>query len=162
MYLFPNLNSSLSDNCNSLIIKKYINIGIAVNTTRGLFVPVIKNVDKKGIMNISHDLNDLSIKTRNGTIKSDDLQGGSFTISNLGNIGTIGFSPIINAPEVGILGISKAQIKPKYNEQKETFIPRIMLPVSLSVDHRAINGAEAAYFLKTFCKFLEDIRELLL
>ncbi|MFI4819178.1 MAG: 2-oxo acid dehydrogenase subunit E2 [Enterobacterales bacterium] len=141
----PKFNSSLSKDLKSLIIKKYINIGIAVNTKNGLLVPVIYNTNKKNILQILCSLRKISKKAREGRLISNEIKGGSFTISSLGGIGGMSFTPIINAPEVAILGISKSFIKPVWNGEK--FIPKLVLPISLSYDHRVIDGADGAYFI---------------
>lgn len=156
----PRFNSVLSKDGNSLIIKKYINIGIAVNTKKGLFVPVIHNVNKKGIIKLSQELSEIIKKARsdNNQLTPHDMQGGSFTISNLGGIGGETFTPIINAPEVAILGISKSSIRPIWDGNK--FIPRLMLPLSLSYDHRVIDGVYGAKFINLINKIISDIRLL--
>ncbi|AXX92747.1 pyruvate dehydrogenase multienzyme complex, E2 component dihydrolipoyl transacetylase [Malaciobacter molluscorum LMG 25693] len=158
--LHPNFNSSLSPDEQSIIFKKYINIAVAVDTPNGLVVPVIKDVDKKGIEELSNELKEISKKARDGKLKAQDMQGACFTISSLGGIGGTAFTPIINAPEVAILGLSKSEFKPKYNGKD--FEPRLMLPLSLSYDHRVIDGADGARFTTTLSKLLSDIRLLLL
>lgn len=157
---FPKVNSSLSVDGENLILKKYYHIGFAADTPKGLVVPVIKNADQKGIFEISSEIMTLVKKAREGKLKPDDMQGASFTISSLGILGTTAFTPIINMPEVAIMGVSKAAIKPKWNG--EAFIPRTMLPLSLSTDHRVIDGALAAQFLTKYCAILADLREILL
>ena len=157
---FPQFNSSLAPNEKDLIFKKYINIGVAVDTQNGLIVPVIKDIDKKNVRNLAIEIMELSAQSRDGKIKPNDLKGGCFTISNLGGIGGRSFTPIVNPPEVAILGVSRAKTMPEWNGRE--FIPRLMLPLDLSYDHRVIDGASAARFL-TFLKIsLEDIRRLLL
>ncbi|WP_258238445.1 dihydrolipoyllysine-residue acetyltransferase [Arcobacter sp. CECT 8986] len=158
--LYPNFNSSLSPDGQSIIFKKYINIAVAVDTPNGLVVPVIKDVDKKGIEELSNELKEISKKARDGKLKAQDMQGACFTISSLGGIGGTAFTPIINAPEVAILGLSKSEFKPKYNGKD--FEPRLMLPLSLSYDHRVVDGADGARFTTTLSKLLSDIRLLLL
>ena len=158
--LHPNFNSSLSSDGQSIIFKKYVNIAVAIDTPNGLVVPVIKDVDKKGFEDISKELKELSIKARDGKLKASDMQGGCFTISSLGGIGGTYFTPIINAPEVAILGLSKSEIKPVYNGSE--FEPKLMLPLSLSYDHRVIDGADGARFTTTLSKLLSNIRLLLL
>ncbi|AXX87476.1 pyruvate dehydrogenase multienzyme complex, E2 component dihydrolipoyl transacetylase [Malaciobacter marinus] len=158
--LHPNFNSSLSPDGQSIILKKYINIAVAVDTPNGLVVPVLKDVDKKGIEELSLELKEISIKARDGKLKAQDMQGACFTISSLGGIGGTAFTPIINAPEVAILGLSKSEMKPKWDGEK--FEPRLMLPLSLSYDHRVIDGADGARFTTTLSKLLSDIRLLLL
>ena len=155
---FPNVNSSLQGD--NQVFKKYIHVGVAVDTPNGLMVPVIKNADQKGIYDIAKELAGFAAKAKDGKLTSADMQGGCFTISSLGGIGTQYFTPIVNMPEVAILGISKAQTKPHFDGQ--TFVPRLMLPLSLSVDHRVIDGAEAGKFVVTVAKYLSDLRELLL
>jgi pyruvate dehydrogenase E2 component (dihydrolipoamide acetyltransferase) len=156
--LYPKFNSSLSTDGNSLVMKKYFNIAIAVDTPNGLVVPVIKDVDKKGFKEIALDMAEISKKARDGKLKSTDMQGASFTISSLGGIGGTYFTPIINAPEVAILGLSKSEIKPKWNG--ESFDPALLLPLSLAYDHKVIDGADGARFTTTLSKLLGDIRLL--
>ena len=153
-------NSSLSDDGESLIIKKFINIGIAVETPGGLVVPVIKDVNKKGIEQLSQELIETSKKARDGKLKSSDMQGGTFTISSLGGIGGTAFTPIVNAPEVAILGVSKSDMKPKWNGSE--FEPRLMVPLSLSYDHRVIDGAVGARFSAEVAANLTDLRRIIL
>ena len=155
---FPEFNASLDqkDNETNLIVKNYYHIGFAVDTPGGLMVPVIKDVDQKGVIDIARELNNLSVLAREGKLKPDDMQGASFTISSLGGIGGIGFTPIINAPEVAILGVSRASLKPVYRDNQ--FIPRLMLPFSLSYDHRVIDGASAARFTTHLADVLTDMR----
>jgi pyruvate dehydrogenase E2 component (dihydrolipoamide acetyltransferase) len=157
---FPEVNSSLSPTKDSLILKQYYNIGIAVDTPGGLVVPVIRNVDAKGITELSKDLGAISQKARDGKLSPDDMSGGTFTISSLGGIGGTSFTPIVNAPEVAILGVVRSKTSPVWDG--EAFVPRLMLPVSLSYDHRVIDGALAARFTRTLCTVLEDVRRLLL
>ena len=153
-------NSSLSEDGESLIIKKFINIGIAVETPGGLVVPVIKDVNKKGIEQLSQELIETSKKARDGKLKSSDMQGGTFTISSLGGIGGTAFTPIVNAPEVAILGVSKSDMKPKWNGSE--FEPRLMVPLSLSYDHRVIDGAVGARFSTEVAANLTDLRRIIL
>ncbi|HFG1609787.1 TPA: pyruvate dehydrogenase complex dihydrolipoyllysine-residue acetyltransferase [Vibrio cholerae] len=157
---FPALNSSLSDDGESLILKKYVNIGIAVDTPNGLVVPVFKDVNKKGIYELSKELAEVSKKARGGKLTAADMQGGCFTISSLGGIGGTAFTPIVNAPEVAILGVSKSEMKPVWNGKE--FAPRLQLPLSLSYDHRVIDGAEGARFITYLNECLSDIRRLVL
>ncbi|HFQ5077532.1 TPA: pyruvate dehydrogenase complex dihydrolipoyllysine-residue acetyltransferase [Vibrio vulnificus] len=157
---FPAFNSSLSEDGESLILKKYVNIGIAVDTPNGLVVPVFKDVNKKGIYELSEELMAVSKKARAGKLTAADMQGGCFTISSLGGIGGTAFTPIVNAPEVGILGVSKSEIKPVWNGKE--FAPRLQLPLSLSYDHRVIDGAEGARFITYLNECLSDIRRLVL
>ena len=157
---FPEFNSSLSPNGEELIYKKYFNIGIAVNTEQGLTVPVVKDADKKGLFDLAKELAELAQKARDKKLGPADLQGGCFTISSLGHIGGTGFTPIINTPEVAILGVSRATIKPVYMNGK--FEPRLVLPYSLSYDHRVIDGVAGAEFTRTLGEILTDIRDILL
>lgn len=160
---FPEFNASLDNSADgeaNLIIKRYYHIGFAVDTINGLVVPVIKDVDQKGITAIAEELTRLSSLAREGKLKPTDMQGASFTISSLGGIGGTAFTPIINAPEVAILGISKASIKPVYRANQ--FVPRLMLPLSLSYDHRVIDGATAARFTTHLSEVLTDMRLALL
>ena len=157
---FPTFNSSLSEDGESLILKKYINIGVAVDTPNGLVVPVFKDVDKKGIIELSRELMEVSVKARDGKLSSSDMQGGCFTISSLGGIGGTAFTPIVNAPEVAILGVSKSEMKPKWNGKE--FEPKLMVPLSMSYDHRVIDGALAARFTVTLASYMSDIRQLVM
>ncbi|USD32124.1 MULTISPECIES: pyruvate dehydrogenase complex dihydrolipoyllysine-residue acetyltransferase [Vibrio] len=157
---FPAFNSSLSEDGESIILKKYVNIGIAVDTPNGLVVPVFKDVNKKGIYELSEELMAVSKKARAGKLTAADMQGGCFTISSLGGIGGTAFTPIVNAPEVGILGVSKSEMKPVWNGKE--FEPRLQLPLSLSYDHRVIDGAEGARFITFLNSALSDIRRLVL
>ena len=152
--VFPQFNASVDMENGEIIYKQYYNIGVAVDTERGLLVPVIKNVDEKDILDLSVELTELSDKARNKKISVEELQGGTFTISNLGGIGGTYFSPVINAPEVAILGISRSTVEPVYID--EEFLPRLMLPLSLSYDHRLIDGADAIRFLRWIIDTLED------
>ena len=157
---FPEFNSSLSPEKDALILKKYYNIGIAVDTPDGLVVPVIKDVDRKGIHEISREMGEISKKARDGKLGAADMQGASFTISSLGGIGGTAFTPIVNAPEVAILGIVRSKMAPVWNGTE--FKPRLMQPLSLSYDHRVIDGALAARFARHLCTALEDVRRLIL
>lgn len=157
---YPRFNSSLSHDGESLIVKKYFNIGFATDTPKGLMVPVVKNADTKGIFEISREIMILAKKARDGKLLSDDMQGATFTVSSLGVLGSTAFTPIINMPEVAIMGVSKSAIKPVWNGAE--FMPRTMLPLSLSTDHRVIDGALAAQFLTRYCAILADLREILL
>ncbi|MBA6232469.1 MULTISPECIES: dihydrolipoyllysine-residue acetyltransferase [unclassified Colwellia] len=157
---FPTFNSSLSEDGESLILKKYIHIGVAVDTPNGLVVPVVRDVDQKGIHQLSRELLEISMKARDGKLKATDMQGGCFTISSLGGIGGTAFTPIVNAPEVAILGVSKSEMKPKWNGKD--FEPKLMLPLSMSYDHRVIDGALAARFTVHLASVMSDIRQLIL
>jgi len=157
---YPQFNSSLSPDGESIFLKKYVHIGIAVDTPNGLVVPVVRDVDKKGVNELSRELMEISKKARDGKLTAKDMQGGCFTISSLGGIGGTAFTPIVNAPEVGILGVSKSEMKPKWNGSE--FEPKLMLPLSLSYDHRVIDGALAARFAVHIGQVLSDIRKLVL
>ena len=157
---YPRFNSSISEDGQKLTLKKYINIGVAVDTPNGLVVPVFKNVNKKGIVELSRELMEVSKKARDGKLSGSDMQGGCFTISSLGGIGTTHFTPIVNAPEVAILGVSKSEMMPQWNGKE--FEPRLMLPLSLSFDHRVIDGADGARFLSYINGVLADIRRLVM
>ena len=155
---FPNFNASLDGD--SLVLKQYFHIGIAVDTPDGLVVPVIRDADRKGLLELAKELGDISAKARDKKLSSADMQGGCFSISSLGGIGGTGFTPIINAPEVAILGVSRSAMKPVWNGKD--FEPRLMLPLSLSYDHRVIDGAAAARFTAYLAQVLGDLRRLLL
>lgn len=157
---YPQFNSSLDANGENLILKKYIHIGVAVDTPDGLVVPVIRDVDKKGLTELAKELGIVSEKARNKQLTANDMQGGCFSISSLGGIGGTAFTPIVNVPEVAILGVSKSSYKPVYQEGE--FVPRLMLPLSLSYDHRVIDGADGARFIAFISNALSDIRSLLL
>ena len=157
---FPQFNSSLSPDGESLILKKYVNLGVAVDTPNGLVVPVVRDVEQKGVFQIAADLMALSGKARAGKLSPADMQGGCLSISSLGGIGGTQFTPIVNAPEVAILGISRAEMKPKWNGKE--FLPRLMMPFSLSYDHRVIDGAEGVRFTTYLNGLLSDIRKLVL
>ncbi len=157
---FPEFNSSLSPEKDSLILKSYYNIGIAVDTPDGLVVPVVRDADRKGITELSKEFGTVSARARDGKLSPTDLQGGTFTISSLGGIGGTSFTPIVNAPEVAILGVVRSRMTPVWNGSE--FVPRLMLPISLSYDHRVIDGALAARFARHLCTVLEDVRRLLL
>lgn len=157
---YPRFNSSLSEDAQRLTLKKYINIGVAVDTPNGLVVPVFRDVNKKGIIELSRELMEISKKARAGKLTASDMQGGCFTISSLGGLGTTSFTPIVNAPEVAILGVSKSSMKPVWNGKE--FAPRLMLPLSLSFDHRVIDGAEGARFISYLGQVLGDIRRLVM
>ena len=157
---FPAFNASLDANGENLILKKYYNIGFAADTPNGLVVPVIKDADKKGIAQLAQEMGELSAQARDGKLKPADMQGASFTISSLGGIGGTAFTPIINAPEVAILGLSKSDFKPVWDGK--AFQPRLMLPLSLSYDHRVIDGAMGARFTVYLAEVLSDMRKVLL
>ena len=151
---FPQFNASIDMAADEIVYKKYYHIGVAVDTDRGLLVPVIRDVDKKNIRDLSVELNQLAEKARNKKISLDEMQGGTFTITNLGGIGGTGFTPIVNAPEVAILGISRASLQPVFIDGE--FQPRLMLPLSLSYDHRLVDGADAARFTRWVAQALEQ------
>ena len=153
---FPQFNTSIDVAANEIIYKKFVNIGIAVDTDRGLLVPVIRDADTKSITQISVELPQLSEKARNRKISLDEMQGGCFSISNLGGIGGTFFTPIVNAPEVAILGISRARMEPVFNKDTNQFVPRLMLPLSLSYDHRVIDGADGIRFLRWVVEAIEQ------
>jgi len=157
---FPSFNASLDESGENLVFKKYFHIGIAVDTPDGLVVPVIRDADSKGLLQIAAELGEISKKARDKKLGPADMSGGCFSISSLGGIGGTSFTPIINAPEVAIMGVSKSEMRPIWNGKE--FEPRLMLPLSLSYDHRVIDGAEAARFASYFAKQLGDIRRLLL
>jgi len=158
MKKFPNFNSSLGAEPGTLVLKKYYNVGIAVDTPGGLVVPVVKDVDKKGVFELAEDLGNISAKARDGKLSAADMSGGCITISSLGGIGGTAFTPIVNAPEVAILGVTRSRMQPVWNGSE--FVPRLMLPVDLSFDHRVIDGAEAARFIGYFGSILTDFRRL--
>ncbi len=156
------LNSSIHPDGDKLIKKNFYNIGFAADTPQGLMVPVIKDADRKGIIEISRELGTLSLAAREGKLKGPDMQGATFTISSLGGIGGTGFTPIVNAPEVAILGLTRAKMAPVWDKATESFVPRLMQPLSLSFDHRAIDGALGARFNATLKHLLGDVRRLML
>lgn len=157
---YPQFNASLDESKENLIIKGYYNIGVAVDTPDGLMVPVIRDVDSKGFYDLAEELMEISNRARDGSLMPADLQGGSFSISSLGGIGGTNFTPIVNAPEVAILGVARSQMKPVWNGAE--FEPRLMLPLALSYDHRVIDGADGARFTSYLSKMLTDIRKVLL
>ncbi|MDT8409673.1 MAG: dihydrolipoyllysine-residue acetyltransferase [Wenzhouxiangellaceae bacterium] len=157
---YPDFNASLTPDRQSLIYKKYFHVGVAVDTPNGLMVPVIRDADRKSLLELAQDLGELSGKARDGKISREEMQGGCMSISSLGGIGGTAFTPIINAPEVAILGVSRAEMKPVWNGQE--FQPRLMLPLSLSYDHRVIDGAQAARFTQYLAHVLGDVRRMML
>ncbi|PCJ19647.1 MAG: dihydrolipoyllysine-residue acetyltransferase [Gammaproteobacteria bacterium] len=157
---FPDFNASLNDDGTVLVRKQYYNIGVAVDTPRGLLVPVIKDVDKKGLLDVALEIQDLARRAKERKLSPQDMQGGCFSISSLGGIGGTSFTPIVNWPEVSILGVSRSQIMPRWDGEK--FEPKLMLPLSLSYDHRVIDGAAAALFTRYIVNILTDIRQLIL
>ena len=156
----PNFNSSLSPDGENLVLKQYFHVGVAVDTPLGLVVPVIRDADKKGLLELARELGTVSARMRDGKINAVDLQGGCFSISSLGGLGGTFFTPIINAPEVAILGVGKSVMKPVWDGKQ--FAPRLMLPLSLSYDHRVVDGAQGARFIAALCNVLSDIRRLVL
>lgn len=156
----PQFNVSLHSSGTKLIQKKYVHIGVAVATPAGLMVPVVKDVDRKTIWEIAAEIADLGAKAKERKLTKDDMQGACFTVSSLGNLGGMGFTPIVNAPEVAILGVSKTTVKPMY--MNNAFVPRKMLPFALSYDHRAVNGVDGGLFCSTLATLLNDIRLLAL
>jgi len=158
----PRFNSHLSDDNTQVILRKSVNMGIAVATDDGLIVPVIKNVQDKGLKQIAIEIGELAVKARDKKLTTKELQGASFTISSQGNLGGTAFTPLVNWPQVGILGVSEASMQPRWNASKQTFEPRLMLPLSLSYDHRVINGADAAVFTRYIATLLADPRRILL
>ncbi|MEW5973232.1 MAG: dihydrolipoyllysine-residue acetyltransferase [Pseudomonadota bacterium] len=157
---FPQFNASLNPGGEKLILKRYYNIGVAVDTPNGLVVPVVKDVDKKGLFELARELGELGQKARDGKLSPSDMQGGTFSISSLGGIGGTQFTPIVNAPEVAILGLSKAKMAPVWNGS--SFEPRLMMPFSVSYDHRVIDGAEGVRFTTRLAALLRDLREMLI
>jgi pyruvate dehydrogenase E2 component (dihydrolipoamide acetyltransferase) len=157
---YPQFNASLSADGENLVFKQYYHIGVAVDTPNGLVVPVIRDSDKKGVLQLAKELGEVSAKARDGKLSPTDMQGGSFSISSLGGIGGSNFTPIINAPEVAILGVARSVMKPVWKDG--AFVPRLMLPLSLSYDHRVIDGAEGARFITYLSGILSDIRRVLL
>ena len=156
----PEFNSSLAPAGDALILKRYFHIGVAVDTPGGLVVPVVRNVDQKGVLQLAKDLAEISAKARDGKLGPAEMQGGTFSISSLGGIGGTHFTPIINAPEIAILGVSKSSMKPVWKDGQ--FVPRLMMPLSLSYDHRAVDGAQGARFITNLSMVLSDIRRVLL
>ena len=159
---YPNFNASLSPDGDSLILKNYYNIGFACDTPDGLVVPVVKDVQSKDVLDIARDLMELSTKARERKLKVEEMQGGTFTISSLGGIGGTMFTPIINCPEVAILGVSRSSMQPVYDKTTNGFEPRLILPLSLSYDHRVVDGADGARFTSHMRMMLSDVRRLLL
>ena len=151
---FPQFNASIDMANEEVVYKDYFNVGVAVDTDRGLLVPVVRDVDSRNVKQLAQDLNEIAEKARNKKIRPEDFQGSCITISNLGGIGGVGFTPIVNSPEVAILGVSRASMEPVYHD--ETFYARLMMPICLSYDHRLIDGADAARFLRWVCEALEN------
>ncbi len=157
---FPNFNASLDASGENLVMKKYFHIGIAVDTPNGLVVPVVRDVDQKGLFDLAAELGEISLRARDGKLSPAEMQGGCFTISSLGGIGGTNFTPIVNAPEVAILGVSRSKMQPVYVDGE--FVPRLILPLGLSYDHRVIDGAQAARFASFLSQIISDIRRVLL
>lgn len=153
---FPDFNASIDVQTNEIVYKKYVNIGVAVDTDYGLLVPVIKNADQKNIVQLSKELGDLAEKARARKLSPEDMQGGNFSVSNLGGIGGTGFTPIVNPPDVAILGVSRGGYEPVWNKEKGEFEPRLIMPLCVTYDHRLIDGAQAARFLRWVCATIED------
>ncbi len=160
LWMHPHVNASLAPDGESLVLKQYCHIGVAVDTPNGLVVPVIQNVDQKGIFELAAELGEVSVRARDGKLKMQDLQGGCFSISSLGGIGGTAFTPLVNAPEVAILGVTKSRMAPVWNGTE--FVPRLLLPLDLTYDHRVIDGAQAARFMVDLCAVIRDLRRLLL
>jgi len=157
---YPKFNASLAASGEELILKRYYHVGVAIDTPDGLVVPPVRDADRKGIYDVARELADLGERARGKRLRTSELQGGTFTISSLGGIGSTGFTPIINAPEVAILGVSRSQARAVYRDGQ--FVPRLMLPLSLSFDHRVIDGAEAARFCVYLAQVLGDFRRVML
>ncbi len=153
---FPDFNASIDVAAQEIVHKRYVNVGVAVDTDAGLLVPVVKNADRKNMLELAVELGELAVKARNRKLSPDEMQGGNFSISNLGGIGGYGFTPIVNPPDVAILGVSRSSMEPVWNAATGVFEPRLMLPMSLTYDHRLIDGAAAARFLRWVCTALED------
>ncbi len=153
---YPKFNASLDPERQEVIYKDYVHIGVAVDTPHGLLVPVIRDVDKKGVLALARELQALSERARERKLTPEEMQGGTFSLSNLGGIGGVGFTPIVNWPEVAILGVSRSQVKPVWDTEKEAFVPRLLMPFGLTYDHRLIDGAEAARFCRYLAGLLED------
>jgi pyruvate dehydrogenase E2 component (dihydrolipoamide acetyltransferase) len=153
---FPKFNASIDPEKQEVIYKDYVHIGVAVDTPHGLLVPVIRDVDKKGILALAQELQEVSERARARKLSPEEMQGGTFSLSNLGGIGGTGFTPIVNWPEVAILGVSRSQMKPVWDPEKEAFLPRLYMPYSLTYDHRLIDGAEAARFCRHLAGLLDD------
>jgi len=154
----PNFNSSLTADKENLVLKKYLHIGVAVDTPDGLVVPVIRDVEQKGLLELAKELGEVSEKARAKKLKTNDIQGGCFSISSLGGIGGTAFTPLVNAPEVAILGVTRSRMMPVWNGKE--FLPRLMLPMDLTYDHRVIDGAQAARFMVDLCEILSDLRRM--
>jgi pyruvate dehydrogenase E2 component (dihydrolipoamide acetyltransferase) len=153
---FPDFNASIDTAVNEIVYKHFVNVGVAVDTERGLLVPVIKHADRKNVIELARELGELAEKARDRKLGPDDLSGGSFTVSNLGGIGGTGFTPIVNPPEVAILGVARSALEPVWDDEREEFAARLMMPMALTYDHRLIDGAAAARFLRWVCRAVEE------
>jgi pyruvate dehydrogenase E2 component (dihydrolipoamide acetyltransferase) len=153
---FPNFNASVDIGAGEIVYKRYVNVGVAVDTEHGLLVPVIKHADRKNVIDLAKELGELAERARTRKLSLEEMQGGNFTVSNLGGIGGTGFTPIVNPPDVAILGISRGAFEPVYNEEINDFSPRLMMPMALTYDHRLIDGASAARFLRWVCEAIEE------
>jgi pyruvate dehydrogenase E2 component (dihydrolipoamide acetyltransferase) len=156
LHKFPDFNASIDTATNEIIYKRYINVGVAVDTDNGLLVPVIKNADRKNMLDLAVELGDLAAKARDRKLGLDEMQGGNFSVSNLGGIGGTGFTPIVNPPDVAILGVARGGFEPVYDRETGEFVPRMMMPLALTYDHRLIDGAAAAKFLRWVCRAIEE------
>jgi pyruvate dehydrogenase E2 component (dihydrolipoamide acetyltransferase) len=153
---FPDFNASIDTDAQEIVYKRYVNVGVAVDTDHGLLVPVVKNADRKNMLELAVELGELAQKARDRKLSPDDMKGGNFSVSNLGGIGGTGFTPIVNPPEVAILGVSRGAMEPVWDEEAETFVPRLTMPLSVTYDHRLIDGASAARFLRWVCRAVEN------
>ena len=153
---FPDFNASIDVASQEIVYKKYVNVGVAVDTERGLLVPVVKNADRKNMLELAVELGELADRARDRKLGPEDMQGGNFSVSNLGGIGGTGFTPIVNPPDVAILGVSRGGKEPVWDEEKAAFVPRMMMPLSVTYDHRLIDGASAARFLRWICRAIEE------
>jgi pyruvate dehydrogenase E2 component (dihydrolipoamide acetyltransferase) len=153
---FPDFNASIDTEAQEIVYKRYVNVGVAVDTDHGLLVPVVKNADRKNMLELAAELGELAQKARDRKLSPDDMKGANFSVSNLGGIGGTGFTPIVNPPEVAILGVSRGSMEPVWDEETEAFVPRLTMPLSVTYDHRLIDGAAAARFLRWICRAIED------
>jgi pyruvate dehydrogenase E2 component (dihydrolipoamide acetyltransferase) len=153
---FPDFNASIDVDAKEIVYKRYVNVGVAVDTDHGLLVPVVKNADRKNMLELAVELGELAQKARDRKLTPDDMKGGNFSVSNLGGIGGTGFTPIVNPPDVAILGVSRGAMEPVWDEEAETFVPRLTMPLSVTYDHRLIDGASAARFLRWVCRAVEN------
>lgn len=153
---FPDFNASIDVAANEIVYKKYVNVGVAVDTDHGLLVPVVKNADRKNMLELAVELGELAAKARDRKLSPDDMQGGNFSVSNLGGIGGTGFTPIVAPPDVAILGVSRGGMEPIWDPEQDAFVPRLMMPLSVTYDHRLIDGASAARFLRWICRAVEN------